>query len=591
MSKSIRGISRRRFLSGSAAAAAGVTFATSQTYAGGLYTGGSKYFRTQTGSIPTSREETVVISMGETNVYDSFNPFVPNGESITYGVHQLAREPFFINNFMTGELVPWLASGYEYNEDFTELSILLRPEAAWSDGTPLTAEDVVFTYDMLAANEELYGSSDAQALVSYEAVDAHNFKVVFENPSPRYLTSHYSAGDWSQWIRVVPKHIWEDEDPNTFSNPNCVYSGPYTLVEARFDQRYYLWERNDNYWNTERTFAAKYVMVRQTTGADAEVQEFQRGVIDVPDMDPLNQQVVVAEQPNVAQAFYADPCPRGLTPNHFSPAFDTPEGRWALSLLVDRQTAANTVWYPPTEPALYPWPNWSGNDKWSIPDLQEQYNLAEFNPDRAAELFDSVGLVMDGDKRRKDGQDVLVQMISPSPVGSPEYEIGRMVTDAAQSIGLDMQLVNLQSATYSDAVDNGNYDVESHWLCMGQTDPAGTYAQPWWPLEDEDSPTPIGERATRNQMRANLPEFRELSERLQTVSPEDVENPTYREGLELFFRELPVVPTIQTLYPYVFSSEYWTGWPDEQSEVLSTPKRDLQPFMLTLSNIRSAQEG
>jgi peptide/nickel transport system substrate-binding protein len=106
---------RRRFVSGAAAAAAGMTFATSSAYAGGQYAGGSKYFRYQGAGIPTPREQTVVLNMGETSIFDSFNPYIPNGEAITYGVHQIAREPFFIQNFMTGEVVPWLASGYEYN--------------------------------------------------------------------------------------------------------------------------------------------------------------------------------------------------------------------------------------------------------------------------------------------------------------------------------------------------------------------------------------------------------------------------------------------------------------------------------------------
>ena len=589
MSRFDRGVSRRRFLTGSAAAAAGFTFATSQTYAGGRYTGGSKYFRLlQDGSVPTPREETVVINMGETNVYDSFNPFVPNGESITYGVHQVAREPFFIENFMTGELVPWLASGHEYNDDFTELSIFLRPEAKWSDGEPLTAEDCVFTFDMLKANEELYGSSDAQDLVSYEAVDPQTFKVVFDAPRPRYHLGYFSAGTWSQWIRIVPKHIWEGEDPNTFKNPNCVYSGPYKLVEARFDQRYYLWERNDDYWNKDYTFAAKYVMFRQTTGADAAVQEFLRGGVDVPGMDPLNQEATLAEYDKVVQASYADPCPRGLTPNHLSPVFDTPEGRWALSLLVDRETIANTIWYPPSTPALYPWPNWPSNDKWAIPELQEQYNLGEYNPDKAAEMLDALGITMDGDKRKKDGEDLLVQIISPVAVGSPEYEIGRMVADAGQGIGLDMQVVNLQSATYSDAVADGNYDVESNWLCLGTSDPAGTYGQPWYPAEGEEV-VPIGERAETNAMRANLPEFEEISTTLDSVSPDDIENSAYREGLQLFFEKLPVIPTIQTLYPFVFNTTYWTGWPDDAAGVTSTPKHDLQPFILTLAGLKAAE--
>lgn len=582
------GVNRRRFITGSAAAAAGLQFATSRTFAGGRYQGGSQYFRAQSANIPTPREQTIVIGMGETGIYDSFNPYVPNGEEITYGVHQLAREPFFIENFMTGEFVPWLASGYEYNDDFSELTIMIKPEAKWSDGVDYTAEDVTFTFDMLLANEEMYGSGDAAAMRGWEAVDNKTVKFLLEEPDPRFHRNYFSAGTWSQWIRIVPKHIWEGQDAMTFKNPDCVYSGPYKLVEARFDQKYYLWQRNPDYWNTEVNFAAEYIMFRQGTSADATVQEFLRGDLDVPGMDALNQQLVLDSYEKSVQAAYGDPCPRGFSPNHLSPMFQTPEGRWALSYLTDRETIANTIWYPSTRPAVYPWPDWPSNDRWSIPDLQEQYDLSEFNPDKAADLLDSIGIVMDGDKRKLNGEDFMVGIISPVAVGSPEYEIARLVATEAQGIGLDMQVVNLQSATYGDAVNNGEYDVESNWLCLGTTDPQGTYAFGWAPPEGEEV-TPIGERAESNPIRANIPELNEIASELGTVDPEDTGNDLYRRGLELFYQELPVIPTIQTLAPYIFNTTYWTGWPDDQTEVLSTPSRALQPFIQTLANVKPSE--
>ncbi|HLU35148.1 MAG TPA: ABC transporter substrate-binding protein [Thermomicrobiales bacterium] len=583
-------LNRRRFIGGAAAAAAGMTFATSHAYAGGNYHGGSKYFRYQGAGLPTPREQTVVINQAETNIYDSFNPYVPNGEAITYGVHQVAREPFFIQNFMTGELVPWLASGYEYNDDYTELTLKIKPEAAWSDGEPYTSADVVFTFDMLLANETLYGGSTAAALAGWEAPDPQTVVFKFESPNPRWLLNNLSAGDWSQWIRIVPKHVWEGQDPLTFQNNPPIFSGPYTLEEARFDQRYYLWKKNPNYWNKEVQFAPEYILFRQATSADAIVQEFQRADTDVPGMEALNQQVVMSSYDQVVQASYPDPCPRGFQPNHMSPMFETPEGRWALSYLTDRDTIANTIWYPPSTPAIYPWPNWPSNEVWEIPELQQQYDLSEYNPDKAAELLDSIGIVMDGDKRKRNGEDFFVGIISPVAVGTPEYEIARLVANAAQEIGLDMQVVNLQSATYGDAVQMGNYDVESNWLCIATTDPARIATQPWYPEEGEEIP-PIGERSEFNTIRANIPEFQELNEELQTVSPDDTQNPAYRRNLELFYQQLPVIPTIQTLYPFVFNTTYWTGWPDDAGEVGSTPKHDLQPFILTLANLRPAGEG
>ena len=59
-------------------------------------------------------------------------------------------------------IIPWLATGYEYNDDFTELTVNLREGVKWSDGEPFNAEDVVFTIQML--KDKRPASHDPQQL-------------------------------------------------------------------------------------------------------------------------------------------------------------------------------------------------------------------------------------------------------------------------------------------------------------------------------------------------------------------------------------------------------------------------------------------
>ena len=53
------------------------------------------------------------------------------------------------------QIVPHIAAGWESNENFTEWIIRLRPGAKWSDGTPFTADDIMFWYDNILMNQEL----------------------------------------------------------------------------------------------------------------------------------------------------------------------------------------------------------------------------------------------------------------------------------------------------------------------------------------------------------------------------------------------------------------------------------------------------
>ena len=105
--------------------------------------------------------------------------------------------------------IPWLASSMEYtSKDFTALEIKINPDAAWSDGKPVTAKDVIYTFDGQAKNEKLpYHASFAQFYDSATAKDDKTVEVKFKIPAPRFkfevLTEKFDTG-----IPIVPAG-WE----------------------------------------------------------------------------------------------------------------------------------------------------------------------------------------------------------------------------------------------------------------------------------------------------------------------------------------------------------------------------------------------
>ena len=80
----------------------------------------------------------------------NFNPLLPEGDSI-WPTHAGIHEPMIIYNRVTGEIVPWLATEYAFNADNTELTFTIRDGVTWSDGEPFSAEDVLFTFNLLGA--------------------------------------------------------------------------------------------------------------------------------------------------------------------------------------------------------------------------------------------------------------------------------------------------------------------------------------------------------------------------------------------------------------------------------------------------------
>ena len=129
----------------------------------------------------------------------------------------------------------------EYNADFTQLTIKLNKDAAWSDGTPLTSKDVLFTFNGQLSNDKLpYHSSFDQFVKDMSAPDDQTVIVNFKIPAPRFkyevLTFKFDTG-----IPIVPEHVLGTEADVTAvqGGLDMPHSGPYNLVQWDANQKIY----------------------------------------------------------------------------------------------------------------------------------------------------------------------------------------------------------------------------------------------------------------------------------------------------------------------------------------------------------------
>jgi peptide/nickel transport system substrate-binding protein len=545
----------------------------------------------QGANLPTPREQTVVIETDPINVWDSFNPFIPNGEAYNYGYASVCREYLFYTNFINGEVKPWIGQEYSYNEDFTTCTLKIRDNVTWSDGEPYTAADIVFSQQLLFDNPQLNGAfgliRDAKSVT---ADDDYTVTWELTEANPRF---HYRflAGIIADSVRVVPKHIWEGEDPGAFKFNPPVLTGPYVLSEASATKLYYLWEKSPNYWNAaELDPAPQYVIYKQWAEIDAAVQDFLAGNVDDSRkiaLDYLNQEMIVAQYDKTSRFNFNDPCPRGFYFNIESPTglFATPEGRWAMSFLIDRETIGNTIWQPSSAPATYPWADYEGWAPWAPDEVMSKYDMS-FNVDKANELLDGLGATeRDGDGiRLLDGKPLKLVMITPSEATGPEYQIGSFFANTAKEAGIDIELKALPGSASWDAFDTGNYDISCHWICGMNFDPNQLYG--WFHSRNH---VPVGERTNMgNASRLQSPELDALIEQLDTVDPEDEANrPIFDEALDVYMKELPAVPSIQTIYPVFYNTAVWEGWPTEDNPY-TIPACWWGQYLFVIGNLKPA---
>src|SRR6516162_8610249 len=133
------------------------------------------------------RNQTLILGWSISSPIGVTNPWAVPGYTHQEG-NVMMWEPLEYFAIFADKYIPWLATSMEYTQrDFTELEIKLNPAATWSDGVPVTAKDVVFTFEGQKNNEKLpYHAAFQQFVDTVKAVDDHTVDVKFKIPAPRF---------------------------------------------------------------------------------------------------------------------------------------------------------------------------------------------------------------------------------------------------------------------------------------------------------------------------------------------------------------------------------------------------------------------
>lgn len=155
-------------------------------------------------------------------------------------------EQLLIYDWDQTKLVPWLAQSYEVSADGLQITFHLRQDIFFSDGVPVTSDDVIFTYETII-NHEVDAADVANLYIDVEKVvkiDDRVLKFYMKRP---YFKALEVVGFWD--VGIFPKHIYEFTDPGRFNEriSNPTGSGPYLFEKWDVGSEVVL-RRNENYW-------------------------------------------------------------------------------------------------------------------------------------------------------------------------------------------------------------------------------------------------------------------------------------------------------------------------------------------------------
>lgn len=417
--------------------------------------------------IKNDRAGTGVLRVGWTSEPDVLNPFT-FASSAAAEIIALVYDKLLDYD---GDLaiIGSLATGATYSDDGLSITYALRDGATWHDGEPVTADDVVFTWQLIADNNLGQAAQYLLQLDTIEATDPQTVVATFTHPQ---------AFDPGLIIPIVPQHAWSGmsgKDVSKFNNPEPLGSGPFTFTSWSKGQSVEL-ARNEDWWG-QAPAAAKVTFVHFDS-ADVMTQSFVSGDLDVlSEVPPVlwdgltsTTGIEAVELPSfsfhhIGMNVSTNPASTG------NPLLLDKVVRQALSLGADRSQLVELALAGHGEPGSVLLPAAFGDAQLQIPADQQ----LDANPDKAMAMLDDAGYRVGGDGIRvsSDGEKLSFRLIAIQAT-DVDVRAAQLFVSSAKKIGIELNLQTLDENTLSDLVYNADapdFDLYVWGWDSGTADP------------------------------------------------------------------------------------------------------------------------
>jgi peptide/nickel transport system substrate-binding protein len=539
------------------------------------------------GSAPTTtafaRNETLYVGGRQWGEPSSFNPLA-GWQDWPVNDMNLIYETLLMYDPLAGKLVPLLAESYTVNDESVE--VVMNPAAKWSDGQPVTAADVKYTFDLGNQFKSLLTSPLwTGGYITDVKLGAPGHVIFVLNPTKK---NALPVLDQCVEIRIVPQHVIEpllkaannniDDFLKQKFDKDPIGSGPYKLLAYSGEK--IVTVRDDNYWGNKVFFDGKLAAPKYVTHPIYKSNEnfsvgLMQGNVDVSSsfMPRIQEKKVVKAWYDKEPFFVPTSIPM-LWPEILHAPLDDVHLRRAMAFAIDykdiRDLAVSGYSDPLESGLILP----SGlEQKFFSADDAKQYGASRYDIEAAkAELkaggytavFKDGELVETHDKAGKK----LPTLYIKSPSGWTDWEsIVRIAVKGMRAAGIDVREKFIEANLFWGDLYSGNFD-----LIMFTPTPQPEPSKPWSRFDyvlNSSEWAPQGEKRYKNMGRFNSPKAPGYVARIDALLDEI---PRIKDDAELIkaYRELNVLymknqPTIPLVYRpnqfYEFTEQHWKGFP------------------------------
>jgi microcin C transport system substrate-binding protein len=413
---------------------------------------------------------------GEISVFggqypQSINYYLDNN-SISAELFGAMYESLLGTDPITAEYVPGLAESWSISEDKQTFTFRLDPDARWSDGRPVTAHDVRWTFDALMAPENLTG-------VHKVALEKFDPPTVVDDRTVRFTATevHWRNLGAAGGIAVLPKHVFGGQEFNKINFTFPVVSGHYRLGEIK-EGVYVKLHRRDDWWRRGRvamqnignfsTLTFRFFSERENA-----FEAFRKGLIDIYPVytsrlwvkethgDRFDRHWIIKQKVHNQKPVGF----QGFAVNMRRAPFDDVRVRHALAHLLDRERMNRTIMY--------------GQYFMHRSYYEDLYDAATpctnpifgFDKERARALLSEAGWHPDADTGilEKDGQPFVFTFLTRDPSSEKFLAI---YGEDLRDVGIRLKIERKDWAAWTKDMDTFSYDMT--WASWG----AGLFKDP-----------------------------------------------------------------------------------------------------------------
>jgi peptide/nickel transport system substrate-binding protein len=498
---------------------------------------------------------------------ENHNPLLTSSAGASLGYRYMIYEPLVMTSQTAPdrEGKPWLATKWEWSENYRKLVLTIRDGVTWSDGKPMTAKDVAFTFELLKKTKALNINA-----IPWGEVTTEGSTVTLTFANSQFVNQTKILNQL-----VVPEHQWSTmADPATDPVKQPVGTGPYTMKS--FTPQTITLSARDGYWQE----APQVKELRYTSYNDnnAQTTALANGSVEWSFVFIPNYQAVYTSKDPANHKLWFPPtlAIHGLFLNTELKPFDNPALRRAMSMVINRedifQQGEAGYFYPKVDNVTgIPTP---AGDTF----IADKYKGKTITVDveGAKKELTGAGFRYDGDKLLDPtGKPVAITLSNPS--GWSDYITDlEIIKDNLSTIGIAATVDKANQDAWTTSMDTGQFQASLHWTNSGAT-PYDIYQS----VMDGALYKPVGTPGVNG----NYGRFKndEATKALETYANADGDaaRKTAMDTLQdVMVEQMPVIPLMAANAGAEYNTKNWVGWPSAED-----PYADAQPTLVNALDI------